>query len=708
MNNWHSFLKARALVIGAIALLNVLAQPAFAQFTLVSVSPANGATAVPSPATLVSQFSAPLDTSARFEEPGDFYLGLQLFPEDSAGVPTAISISADLKTVTMQDVSLTADTKFVLMLTGAKSTTGEMLAHPYAITFSTGATLPTGSISGQVTFSGGDPAGTAVGVFRTSPFAERDSDPEAIAIVPTGSNQYTINYIPGGSYVLFALLDTDGDGDFRFGEDASGGHDANGDEVADRVLLPAGSHLTGIDVVLSIPMPVTARQNFAKAQTLAQAIFADAALAAMQGGSISPQGESPMWIYAFYSAANDTIVGVSKLGSLFFILPNIFQDDDPEGPPLNTLLPDDWIDSDVAADSAEANGGSDFRSTYPDAESFAALVNLPRRPGPLRFADRAFAGSGIGHAITIPGMAGHNPKLPWLQQQPVAAWVFFYESQQAGQFLQIMLDAQTGSKIEFPGPGGQPTTAQMNLPATNQAATQWANDAVLVQVGTINPVGPKGFADAWGYAYYSAAKDSVLGLWGTSGAVVGGDTTTKDQVKSVDALPPAWLDSPVIMSIAEPASNNFRAQHADAQVWAGLSRGTLASDPSRALWEVTYISTADTAGLQIHIDAVDGNIITGIAADTPDAVPTSFALEQNYPNPFNPLTVISYRLPVVSRVDLAIYNTLGQKVATLVSERQAAGIHRYLWDASGLASGVYLYRLQAGEFVQVRKLILMQ
>ncbi len=88
--------------------------------------------------------------------------------------------------------------------------------------------------------------------------------------------------------------------------------------------------------------------------------------------------------------------------------------------------------------------------------------------------------------------------------------------------------------------------------------------------------------------------------------------------------------------------------------------------------------------------------------------PTTFCLFQNYPNPFNPSTVISYQLPVASQVELSIYNLLGQKVMTLVSEKQSAGIHHLNWHARGLPSGVYLYRLEAGSYRQSKKLILMR
>ncbi len=89
--------------------------------------------------------------------------------------------------------------------------------------------------------------------------------------------------------------------------------------------------------------------------------------------------------------------------------------------------------------------------------------------------------------------------------------------------------------------------------------------------------------------------------------------------------------------------------------------------------------------------------------------PKEFCLFQNYPNPFNPKTAISYQLPAISQVDLSIYNVLGQKVATIVSERQAASTHKIEWDASGFASGVYLYKLTTDQgFTQTKKLILLK
>ena len=85
-----------------------------------------------------------------------------------------------------------------------------------------------------------------------------------------------------------------------------------------------------------------------------------------------------------------------------------------------------------------------------------------------------------------------------------------------------------------------------------------------------------------------------------------------------------------------------------------------------------------------------------------------FSLLQNYPNPFNPTTMINYSLKKVGKVNLIIYNSLGQKVTELVNKVQEAGKYKIKFDASNLASGVYFYRLQSGSFISTKKMILMK
>jgi hypothetical protein len=96
--------------------------------------------------------------------------------------------------------------------------------------------------------------------------------------------------------------------------------------------------------------------------------------------------------------------------------------------------------------------------------------------------------------------------------------------------------------------------------------------------------------------------------------------------------------------------------------------------------------------------------------DGDESIPVDFALDQNYPNPFNPSTRIQFDLPRESHVTIALYNILGQNVATLVDSRLPAGSHELDLNASALRlpSGVYLYRMDAGGYTRTRKMVLMK
>jgi hypothetical protein len=105
--------------------------------------------------------------------------------------------------------------------------------------------------------------------------------------------------------------------------------------------------------------------------------------------------------------------------------------------------------------------------------------------------------------------------------------------------------------------------------------------------------------------------------------------------------------------------------------------------------------------------SINGKLITSVGPKFAK-VPVEFVLEQNYPNPFNPTTTIKFELPKSSQVRLSVYDMLGREVSLLVNEKREAGVHEVKFDASKLASGVYFYRMQAGDFVLTRKLLLLR
>jgi hypothetical protein len=148
------------------------------------------------------------------------------------------------------------------------------------------------------------------------------------------------------------------------------------------------------------------------------------------------------------------------------------------------------------------------------------------------------------------------------------------------------------------------------------------------------------------------------------------------------------------------------------QAWSGTYGGS-ASDVAYSIKQTSdggYIITGHTLsyGAGVH-DVWLIRIAPDVTSvDETPAVSSEYRLFQNYPNPFNPRTTIKYDLPVDARVSLKLFNILGQEVATLVNEEQKAGYKSAVWNASNVASGVYVYRLQAGDFVASRKVLLLK
>ena len=121
----------------------------------------------------------------------------------------------------------------------------------------------------------------------------------------------------------------------------------------------------------------------------------------------------------------------------------------------------------------------------------------------------------------------------------------------------------------------------------------------------------------------------------------------------------------------------------------------------------TEVPNPPTSGV-INIDGYSWNTQISSSVEQINNLPNDFSLSQNYPNPFNPSTTINFSIPEVTFVSLKIFNSLGEEVKTLVSQKLSGGNYKYDWNAINLPSGIYFYTIQAGSFIETKKMILLK
>jgi hypothetical protein len=152
----------------------------------------------------------------------------------------------------------------------------------------------------------------------------------------------------------------------------------------------------------------------------------------------------------------------------------------------------------------------------------------------------------------------------------------------------------------------------------------------------------------------------------------------------------------------------FFLQGLPANQWHFIDLAMSDLDPSGQVFNAVAIIELSAIPGQ-HTYYVDNIVLTPAGSTSvtlkAGATPLRYGIGQNFPNPFNPSTTIEFQIPKSGRATLTVHTLLGQEVATLVSRDLAPGTYSVRWDASGVASGVYLYRLLAGDFVATRRLV---
>jgi hypothetical protein len=126
------------------------------------------------------------------------------------------------------------------------------------------------------------------------------------------------------------------------------------------------------------------------------------------------------------------------------------------------------------------------------------------------------------------------------------------------------------------------------------------------------------------------------------------------------------------------------------------------------LYDIEGNPRPNPAGSVPDMGAFESPLAVSGIEDYLSQVPKTYSLEQNFPNPFNPNTIIKYSIPLTSNVVIKVFDILGNEMEKLVDEEKSAGIYELTWYAEYLPSGVYFYRIKAGDFIQTKKMMLVK
>jgi hypothetical protein len=205
--------------------------------------------------------------------------------------------------------------------------------------------------------------------------------------------------------------------------------------------------------------------------------------------------------------------------------------------------------------------------------------------------------------------------------------------------------------------------------------------------------------------------DMLVHVWNDNGGQPGSDL-----IDPIPTTPGATIENPYRPTVVDLRDYNVELSNLQGDFWIGftvpgtdsvwvtLGRDGLTDTRSFA-FDGASVWTMSTREFQFR--AITG-AFEPVGVNDESGIPNKFELKQNYPNPFNPTTKIKYALPKDEFVTLKVYNSLGQEVTTLVNQNVSAGYHTINFDASNLASGMYIYRIKAGNYVSIKKMMLLK
>ncbi len=659
-----------------VFILSIFSSNSFSQFSVLSTSPINGTVNVDTATTLTITFSAAVDTNARFTYPGNIFIELFFTPDSLVDEPDSITFSVDMHTVYLHNLHLSEFTDYRFCILNAVSITGDSLDSPFTFSFTTNPAMShNATVSGII---GPNPHGAMVFLFDSNPFEEDENYWGYWAVATPATGSYTVDFVAPDFYWPVVIrnyyLDEDGDIEIQDGSEL-GYLDFNGDLRPDSIFVFSGSNLTGVDMTMDDVYLQTARNSFDDINLIAQGWVFDATLVRFGGDELFPDGTSMFWQYLYHSQSLDNYKQWFLAGDMIVTIKGdeLFEAD-------TTALPPNWLDSDSIMAVAEANGGTEFRQQFYDVTVEGGCNHLY----PDWFGKKQ---------INV-----MNSKQPESIVKSVV-WSIEYESNTSWDSLELYIDAINGTYLD------PLVTAGAAEEKAAVRAENWAADAKLWRItNQAGSVDSAGNADLWYYNYYSAQKDSMRGIyywgllpiWDGTLAGISFDTSTIHQ---------GWINSDMAMQYAELlGGSDYRQNNQQIYIEAALGQWINGTVPDSIIWQIIYNSNTANP-LEIILDAYEP---AGAINSDNRFVPDNFILNQNYPNPFNPQTTFEFYLPTASKVKLVIYNIVGQIVSTIENKYMPAGNHQIKWKVDNLPSGVYFYKVLAGEYSAIKKCILLK
>ncbi|MBC7188515.1 MAG: hypothetical protein H5U38_15940, partial [Calditrichaeota bacterium] len=535
-----------------------------AQLQVLSVTPQHGCVGVNPSMTVVMVFTRPLDAEALFASSGTF-VNAGAAPPGALTAPQVLSLSSDRRTLFVQ-LRLAPESRVQYSLLGARSADGQMLDRPSTLAFTTGATMPSGSVSGVVTCPGSSPWGTFVALYQEEPFGGRPLGAIArgeqfyvraeqavcAAVVTHRGGQYAIDYVPAGTWYPLAVKDLNGDGELSLFDDAWGFLDADLDLRPDSLVLAEGEACTGVDLTVArVLVPVTAREAAQSQSSVARGWAVDANLFFLTGRDPDSVGKAWEWHGQFSSAAQNAELSLASVGRLAGYAPS------PRHGERLAALPSDWVDSPVVLDSARAHAADFVRQATFD--SVVMELGWSSRHLPLPYA---------------------GGEVLWGQELEALWRVAWFGAQ--SEFCAVVMDAVSGRHLR--------TFNRMSLTA-REAYASAAEAARAFSQGDVSccyagaHVEGDGTAWRWSFAFLEPARrlDVLVSPYG-----VRQDTLLAVGL-SEEALPAGWVDSDKALAAALAAGGEeFLEAHRESLVAAELLR----VDPQDPLGVSTRLAPA--------------------------------------------------------------------------------------------------------------------